>query len=213
MKTRFFALFLAICMLFSCAVACADSDAVTSTSDDAAVESDEVTYDFKVFNWGDSVERVMEVEGEQVVVTEGDATTEYTSTLRYESTVVGLDTYLIYYFCDEGLYQVIYWINESHSNESLYIDDYNKLKSALTDKYGEPTYDLEHWDNDTHKKYYADNKGDALCYGYLKYGSSWDTETTDIFLGMSADNYEVFTGLYYSSLTITPNEPDYSGDI
>lgn len=168
-------------------------------------------YDFKSFQWGDSREKVISVEG----TPEGDGTVSGTTStyLAYETTAVGMDVLLGYYFCDEGLYGVRYVLLEEHSNEELYIDDYEKFKNALTKKYGKPLWDLENWANDSKKEYYADRKGDALCYGYLTYETVYSSGTASIVMAMSADNYEITTTIDYMSFDINADEADYSSEV
>lgn len=118
-----------------------------------------------------------------------------------------------YYFCDEGLYAVRYVLLETHSNDSLYIDDYNEFKSALTKKYGDPIFDLENWENNSKKEYYASKKGDALCYGYLTYETLYSSGRASIVMSMSADNYEISTTIDYVSFDIDPGDTDYSNEV
>lgn len=119
---------------------------------------------------------------------------------------------LVYYFCDGGLFQTRYILTENHSNENLYIDDYEDVRTALTKKYGEPSLDWERWQDDSKKEYYASKKGDALCYGYLTYVTFYELERTIVGMEMSADNYNISTTVDFQSLEINPGEADYSDD-
>lgn len=168
-------------------------------------------YDFKTFRWGDSQETVVSVEGKPDK--EGALKNIEAHYIKYNTTVATKDAILTYYFCDDGLYSVRYNITEKHSNEALYIDDYEYIKRALTKKYGKPFYDEEDWQNDDCKKYYQDKKGDALQYGYLTYYTWYNLERTDIYMYMSADNYVISTVIEYVSKDINPGAPDYSGDL
>lgn len=199
---RTIALLFCFVFAFSLSVAYAE---LPATADTAPV------YDFKEFMWGDSKAKVMAVEGDPIL--EGKMDGMDATYIAYETRTVGLDMFLAYYFCDEGLYAVRYILNESHSNEELYIDDYESFKTALTKKYGEPIWDTEIWSNDSKKEYYADKKGDALCYGYLTYVTWYITDTTYISMSMDADNYEISMRVDYESKTISPGEADYSSDI
>ena len=105
-----------------------------------------------------------------------------------------------------------YILNEEHSNESLYIDDYMDVKKAITKKYGEPLLDRESWQDSSKESYYAEKKGDALNYGYLKYYTWYWLDRTEITMSMSADNYVISTIIDYTSNEIDPGEPDYSDD-
>lgn len=168
-------------------------------------------YDFKQFSWGDSMEAVIAIEGAPEF--EGTMNGIKANYIAYSTTAVGLDVLLAYYFCDDGLYEVRYILDEEHSNESLYIDDYNTFKAALTKKYGKPLWDHEFWENDSKKEFYADRKGDALCYGYLTYYTWYLTDRSCIFMDMSADNYDISMIVRYESKSISPGEADYSSEI
>lgn len=172
--------------------------------------SDRPEYDFKKFHWGDSKEDIIAVEGEPMSEDRMDAVDA--TYLVYNSSVVGKDALLVYYFCDEGFYEARYILTEKHTQESLYIDDYNAIKKELTKKYGEPLIDHENWLNDSKKEYYKDDKGNALSYGYLSYWTWYLKDYIDVSMDMSADNFNISTVIYFSSLTLGPGEPDYSDD-
>ena len=154
-------------------------------------------YDFKKFRWGDSQESVMAVEGTPKY--SGKMNGLDANYIAYDTTAVGMDVLLAYYFCDGGLYSVRYILNEDHSVDSLYI--------------GEPLLDNEKWTSDSKKSFYADDKGRALNYGYLSYYTCYITERVIVEMDMSADNYEVSTLINYTSLTVSPGETDFSEDV
>lgn len=120
---------------------------------------------------------------------------------------------IAYYFCDKGLFQARYISTEKHSNESLYIDDYSSFRNALTKKYGEPFWDNEKWSSDSKKEYYSDDKGNALCYGYLSYMTWYVADRTYISMSMSADNYDISMIIDYESTEISAGEADFSNEI
>lgn len=153
----------------------------------------------------------MAIEGEPYA--DGEVDGVDATYIAYQTTAVGLDMLLGYYFCEDGLYQVRYVLTETHSNESRYIEDYETFREALEKKYGEPLLDNEYWSNDNKKKYYADDKGNALCYGYLTYSTIWLLDRTYIAMEMSADNYEISMVVDYASAEISPGEADYSDEV
>ena len=169
--------------------------------------AEEIEYDFKQFRWGDSKKQVRAIEGKP------DWDTE--SGLLYETQAVGLNVYLSYIFGNEGLFAVIYSLVEEHNNAMYYIKDYEEFKKALTKKYGEPFYDGEEWLNDSLKKYYEDDKGRALEYGYVTFTTIYLTDRSWIFMQMIGDdNYEVDTQVMYlnidTNLDSLIDGPDYS---
>ena len=183
----------------------------TASLAENSANEEQTTPDFKQFYWGDSKEKVLQLEGEPD--TDGTVNGTNATYIAYKTQAVGLDMLLAYYFCDDGLYNIRYILLEEHSNEALYIDDYNTFKKALIKKYGKPLIDSENWENDSKKEYYADKKGDALSYGYLTYSTFHITDNTYITMEMSADNYEISMIVDYVSKTIFPGEADYSNEI
>ncbi len=196
-----------------------DSDAETDEEQietESILDGDEIQKtennvpDFKTFYWGDSKEIVIETEGEPSI--SGDMSAYDAEYIAYETTVAGMDCILAYYFCDEGLYIIRYLLTEEHSTDSLYIDDYEKLVSGISSKYGEPSITFDNWESDSLEEYYSGNEGKALVYGYLKKTTYWELDDTLITAVASADNYDVTTEVQYESLTISAGEADYSSD-
>lgn len=212
MKTQFrrilalLLLIVSICT-FGSSIALAEG---TDSSQDEIQASEKPQYDFKKFMWGDSETDIADVEGEPVST--GQMKGLDAHYIVYEASVAGKDALLVYYFCDKGLYEVRYILTERHSNDRLYIDDYNDVKRALTKKYGDPLIDEETWQDERKKDYYKDKKSDALSYGYLSYWTCFLNDRIEVNMDMSADNYDIKTVIYFSSLTISPGEEDFSDD-
>ena len=155
--------------------------------------------DFKSFFWGDSKEDVISVEGEPDY--DGGNALAYA-----DRTIKNLDANLFYYFCDQGLYQVFYVLQESHTSEEIYLSDYSIVVDALTKKYGKPSEQDEIWYKPEMKDYATE--AEAIQLGYMFEYTRWYTDTTEIFISISADNYEFNTMLVYSSLEIEPEEDE-----
>ena len=79
-----------------------------------------------------------------------------------------------------------------------YINDYNKLKEILTRKYGSPIKSDSRWFNDLYKNS-PQHYGLAVSMGHLDFKSDWETDRTLIFLFLSGDNLEFYTGVVYTS--------------
>lgn len=75
----------------------------------------------------------------------------------------------------------------------------------LIKKYGEP-YEDEIISLKDQKMIDMAGPADALEYGYVVYRAQWETETTDIMLGMMAERYEV-------GLLISYTDKNYEEDI
>lgn len=158
------------------------------------METDEmpVNYDFRSTTWGMSKDDVINAEGVQP-----DASND-SSLVYLNENICGLDTTVYYSFNNNELIGGMYLIQESHTNENAYIDDYNNLKKALILKYGEPDADNINWKDDLWKDDPQDY-GLAVSLGDLTYVSTWDLPNNLIGLILSGDNYEISLIIIYRS--------------
>ena len=172
-------------------------------------------YDFRQANWGDTPEQVIAIEGTPIDRSSMPGTKG--ERLMYKTTAVGLDVYLHFEFNENNkLYSAGYLFYEEHSNEQEYVKDYEKFRDALTKKYGEPDVDAVIWNDQSMKEYYIKNgksMGNAVCYGYCEYYTSYETNDTTITMLMTADNYEITSGVFYESKVIEAAEENYSSEI
>ena len=208
MKKRLVALVLCVVMVLGCTVA--RGEALDTTA--AAGSENEAAPDFRSVRWGMTEEEVKALEGSDVAVS-GKVDGKNAWYIGYTTTLMGNNVILAYYFGPDGLYEADYIWQEDHSNENLYISDYNEVKKELTKKYGSPQFDDEMWDTSSHKSYYSERKGDALSYGYLSYITAYSTDRTEILMYMVADNYDVGFYIWYKSNTITAPAADYSNQL
>lgn len=144
--------------------------------------------------WGMTSAQVKKAESAEFVA---DLELDGLCILKYSTTVCSLDCGLNYYFVNAKLVRVRYTVNEKHSNKNRYIKDYDQLKTALTEKYGEGE---EHifWSKDLFKDD-RDQWGLAISIGDLAYYTKWVTPYTDILLVLDGDNYKIWGGVEYYS--------------
>ena len=185
-------------------------DSMSSTENDLiAIEVAAKNPDFRSVRWGMTKAEVKEQEGSSPDY-EGKVNGANTTYIGYNTQLMGNDVIVAFYFGPEGLYAARYIWAETHSNDSLYISDYESVRTQLTKKYGSPLIDNENWDTTNHKKYYADDKGNALSFGYLTYYTWYYTQRSSITMHMSADNYQISFAIDYESNSIKAPEEDYS---
>lgn len=165
--------------------------------------------DFRSVRWGMTEDEVKALEGNSPQYS-GKVSGSNAWYIGYDTTLMGNDVILAYYFGVNGLYEARYIWTETHSNENLYISDYNDVKTQLTKKYGRPLHDKENWDTTSHESSYSKQKGEALSYGYSTYLTRYSTRRTNISMYMGADNYDVSFIIYYESKTVSAPSIDYS---
>lgn len=148
-------------------------------------------YNFRKTKWGMSITQVKSSEPL-------DVAKEDENLLGYETTVIGKDVFVVYFFIDNQLVSARYLLAESHTNRNDFITDYNDFKEILTKKYGKPKQDESLWKNDLYKDDYSD-WGFAISLGHLTYLSSWETQDTEIINILMGDNFDISCIVEYSS--------------
>ena len=88
---------------------------------------------------------------------------------------------------------------QNHLNSNSYIDDFNKVKGLLSDKYGNPVIDRKHCSNNEIWCEDPNNAGTAVSMGMLTFGTQWETKDTTIVLGLTGDNLKIHLGIVYQS--------------
>jgi len=158
------------------------------------VPSKNAKYDFRKTNWGMSMEQVKATEDKK-------PDSEYDTSLVYYVKIVGDDYLCGYSFLQDKLYNTGYVFVGKHTNENLYIDDYENLKEILTEKYGKPKSDRTTWHNDLYKSDRSE-WGFAVSLGHLSYGAIWETPKTYITLVLNGDNYKINLLIAYNSVEL-----------
>lgn len=154
--------------------------------------------DFLNAKWGEDMETVKKYELDVTLSDSEDM-------LSGEVNIGGYDSYVGFLFDGNKLYEGIYVFPLDYSNAGQYIPAYDDLKSMLTQKYGEP-YEDEIIPLTKQSQIDYAGPASSLEYGYVVYRCQWETNTTNILLGMSAENYEV-------KLLILYTDKNYEADI
>lgn len=145
--------------------------------------------DFRGVSWGMKKDQVKSIEKTHLIHDGNDA-------LLYEDYIASRKVKCIYFFKRDTLNGALYSLDEKHSNDNLYFDDYDAFKSALIKKYGEPEIDQCIWSRDLYKNDFS-RRGFAVSIGDLKCTASWTYNNTRINLVISGDNYEANVRIVY----------------
>lgn len=159
--------------------------------------------DFRNCKWGMSKDEVKKYESDIEIVDESE------DEIKAKVEIDNTDFLAAYYFNDDKLEQVTMVSMEEHSNENLYIDDYEDFQELITEKYGEPETDENIWSDDLYKDD-TDDWGFAISLGDLIMVSRWYTDTTEVGLTLTGDNYEIAFGIIYRNINYE-EEIDTSG--
>ncbi len=152
-------------------------------------------FDFRKMRWDMTRKEIIASEMDVL----GEPSYNKPDSLRYRLKLSGLSAQLIYVFHEETCYIAMYMFNESHVNENGYIDDYEKIKKILTEKYGEPDVNRVLWKNDLYKNK-PSKHGFAVSIGHLWYGATWVFPNGSAIIHiLSGENYKINHLLSYLS--------------
>lgn len=127
------------------------------------------TTDFRGFTWGNPLDKIQADEIAQLLFKVSN------NEIEYKDVLGGSDCDVVYIFNDnDKLTSGMYIFSKKYSNPQLYLQDYNKFKALLTEKYGKPVSDKENWANKTSvaEKH---NYGQAVADGNLSLSAVWNT--------------------------------------
>ena len=149
-------------------------------------------FDLRHTRWGMTQEEVIKSEEKMdpVEVTE--------NMIQYKTQIMKNNVGLQYVFVEDKLIGAIYKLDDNFINSDRFRSTYNKFRTALINKYGQPSEDKTNWVTDTFKN---DRKkwGLALSLGHVEYASSWRTKNTFIECSLREENYYVLCLIEYWS--------------
>lgn len=154
-------------------------------------EKNEKGNDFRKTSWGMSRLDVKKVEDQMLLKEKDDI-------LMYTTTILNLNSKLVYIFANDKLTRTKYIIEESHSNKNEYMVDYQRVKEMISKKYGKPYSDETSWKNDLYKSDFQE-WGTAISLGHLAFSAKWRTPKSHIFLILTGDNFKIKLVVEYSS--------------
>ena len=161
--------------------------------------------DFRNVRWGMTMDEVNAAETEVGL----RAVTGY-STLAGDCVVAGHPVSVFYEFTDSQLSEAFYAFLDAHTNDNLYIDDFEDLRQLLTLKYGPPAVDTAVWKRNLYRND-PDKRGFAVLCGDLKLRAEWDAPRTRVVLYLTGDNYKAYLWLTYTSKVTATANPDLRG--
>ena len=130
--------------------------------------------DFRIFNWGDPIQKVKSEEKAKFYAAKnGDE-------LMYDDKLGGSKFKVLFIFNENNkLISGTYIFAKEYSNTELYYQDYSVFLKLLKEKYGSPSNEKETW-NTVDPLYDKANKRQAISDKNLNLYAVWDTERTTI---------------------------------
>lgn len=147
--------------------------------------------DFRVAKWGDSKKIVMRKEGKNNLSVDQNL-------YVFSDNVAGMKCNVIYTFNKDKLTKAEYIFKRNHSNNNIYILDYNNLVDLLTVKYGETSHNGKIWHNPRYKDN-SDRYGHAVSLGHLTFMAGWFGLKTNITVLLYGNNNSITLNVTYES--------------
>ncbi len=134
-----------------------------------------------------------------------------TSLFYINQKAAGENAKILYIFGELGLEDIGVTFTDLHTNPNLYLDDYDRVYSALCEKYGEPALPKQFvWKSDLFKDLSSDY-GILISMGHLQQWALWKFPEYDVGLYLSGENYEIDHGILYQWKSSAEKEVDTSG--
>ena len=147
----------------------------------------DTTLDFRNTSWGMNKEQVKAAE-------KGAIEEEIEDCLVYKGKIGNYNCYIHYFFTVNKLYRAMYQIIGNN-----YLDDYNKFKHLIAEKYGATVEDGVVWKKDSPYQDDPESWEFAVRMGYLVYSAKWETKTTNIFLLLQGEDLAARLSIVYES--------------
>lgn len=162
--------------------------------------------DFRNASWGMTIDEAKALEATELLAETEEAILYQVQVGKYT------DVSMSYLFQRNQLNRGVYLFTEEHKDASLYIEDFDQIKEALSEVYGKPKLDASNWVDEPSGTILEEQLGSMVVKGNLTYYAQWETDQTDIKLGMYGKNGEVTIGLTYTSKEYVELEKSYEAD-
>jgi hypothetical protein len=162
----------------------------------AVFAQDSPTAGFRGFQWGAPPADIKT--GEKAILINETTSPEGLFVLQYQGNIGDLGAIFTYCFAESRFVEGRYLITEDHENQNLFIGDFERVDSSLSEKYGKSTKLTTAWSNKLYKDD-PDEWGLAVSIGHLVYQTEWAQPGMKIIHQLRGDNFKVLHLLYYTS--------------
>jgi hypothetical protein len=152
---------------------------------------------FEEMQWGLSKKQIVELEGKP----SDQRKVRDLEVIRYQQRIINLDCAIDYFFAANKLSRTRFSFTGDYVDKNAYLQDYQKIKGALVQKFGRPLEEGMNW-YDTSYKDDFDSWGVAVGLGQLELSSRWLTPQTEITASLSGADEEILLTVEYAGLEI-----------
>lgn len=116
--------------------------------------------------------------------------------LSYKDNLGGLNTQYVFFLANGRFIRGRYIFTDRHTNNNLFMADFEKIDKILYEKYGDPKVHGEKWLNDLYKDDF-EQWGFAISMGHLFIFSEWTKGNVAIYHSLHGDNFDIYHILEY----------------
>lgn len=152
---------------------------------------------FDEMQWGSSKKQILELEGKPA----NQEKIKGLDIMEYQQKVINLDCSIEYIFAANKLSKTKFSFRNNYLDKNAYLEDYQKIKEALIQKFGKPLEENMNWQDSTYKDDFA-TWGEAIRLGHLELSSRWQTPQTEILASLTGNNDEIALIVEYTGLQL-----------
>jgi len=152
---------------------------------------------FEEMQWGLSKKEVVELEGKPA----DQRKVKGLDVMRYQQRVINLDCAIDYFFAANKLSRTRFSFAGDYLDKNAYLQDYQKIKDALVQKFGRPLEEAMKWRDNSYKDDFS-AWGEAVSLGHLEMSSRWLTSQTEITANLSGEEDEILLTVEYAGLRL-----------
>jgi len=152
---------------------------------------------FDEMQWGLSKKQILELEGKPM----NQEKIKGLDIMEYQQKVINMDCSIEYIFAANKLSKTKFSFMNNYSDKNACLEDYQKIKEALIQKFGKPLEENMNWRDSTYKDDFS-TWGEAISLGHLELSSRWQTPHTEILASLAGNNDEIALIVEYTGLQL-----------
>jgi hypothetical protein len=170
---------------------------VTISEENEGYKVNYVPRKFEEMQWGVSKKQVLESEGKPL----NQDKVKGLDIMKYEQKVINMDCAIEYIFAANKLRKTKFSFMNTYLDKNDYLEDYQKIKEALIQKFGKPLEERMNWRDPTYKDDFS-AWGEAISLGHLELSSRWETSYTEIQASLRGNNDDIALVVEYTGLQL-----------
>lgn len=153
--------------------------------------------EFEEMKWGLTKKQVLEREGKPF----SQEKTKGFDIMTYRQRIINIDCAIDYVFAANKLSQTKFRFQNQYSEKNASLEDYQRIKQALVQRFGRPVEEKMNWFDPSYKDDFS-AWGKAISLGHLELRSRWLTQQTEILARLTGSENEIILTVEYTGLQL-----------